>query len=129
MLCLQSDFYTVNDVKNGKQIIENLFGTKSNSFHDQQVKPIQRHYTMNSLLDFEPLVDKTIGTFTQKLDSNFVETGKICSIDDWLLYCRRLSFYQLGLPRRLTVRRSCVGCHRRNHLQSAHGVFGDWERC
>ena len=83
----QSDFYRVNDVKNGRVITANVFSTPSNDYHAMQLKPIQRHYTLNALMEFEPLVDKTISMFKQAMEERFVGPGKVCNIGDWLLFC------------------------------------------
>ncbi|KAI9875760.1 MAG: hypothetical protein M1830_008016, partial [Pleopsidium flavum] len=77
---LKSEFYKVNDVKSGQAIFSNIFSTLSNEFHAMQLKPIQKHYTPNGLMDFEPLVDKTISTFTQKIEEKFVNPGKVGQI-------------------------------------------------
>lgn len=65
---LQSEFYKVNDIKSGKAIVSNMFSTLSNDYHAMQLKPIQKHYTLHALMDFEPLVDKTIDTFRQEIE-------------------------------------------------------------
>lgn len=84
---MQSGFYKVNDVKSGKGILSNIFGTLSNEFHAMQLRPIQKLYTLQGLTEFEPLIDKTILRFRQKVEEEFVVPGKVCSIDRWLLYC------------------------------------------
>jgi len=77
---LQSELYKVNDVKTGKAIVSNMFSTLSNDYHAMQLKPVQKHYTLNALMDFEPLVDKTIDTFRQEMEKRFVGPGKVCNI-------------------------------------------------
>lgn len=84
---MQSGFYKVNDVKSGKAILSNIFGTLSNEFHAMQLRPIQRLYTLQGLTGSEPLIDKTILRFRKKVEEEFVVPGKVCSIDKWLLYC------------------------------------------
>lgn len=71
---------------NGK-LVSNIFNTRSNEFHTMALKPIKKYYAMKSVLEHEPLLDETITTFVEKLDQNFANTGKVCDLDDWLLYC------------------------------------------
>ncbi len=123
---MQSEFYKVNDVKSGKAIVSNMFSTLSNDYHAMQLKPIQRHYTLNALMDFELLVDKTISTFRQKIEERFVGPGKVCNIGDWLLYCATPILTVKGSWVWLTdSTHSCVGCYRRDNLQPAHGLLGN----
>ena len=84
-----------------------MFGTRSNEFHAAQVRPVQKHYTMNSMKEMEPLVDKTIQLFTQRMDEAFVKNGQVCAMDDWLIYCESNSGN--GLCMKLTFYTSCVG--------------------
>ncbi|KUJ11447.1 cytochrome P450 [Mollisia scopiformis] len=83
---LKSKFYTLNDTKVGSQIIHNVFSTLSNEFHASAMRPIQKFYKMSSVLTHEPLVDDTIAAFCKRLDEEFVETGKACKMDEWLLF-------------------------------------------
>ena len=127
---MQSEFYKVNDVKNGKAIVSNMFSTLSNDFHNMQLKPVAKHYTANALMEFEPLVDQTIGIFRQKIEEKFVSTGKVCDIDNWLLYCTEPASACTGEGDAVADwTHSCVGCYGRHDFQSAHGFPGDWRRC
>lgn len=83
---LKSKFYMVNDTKVGNQIIHNVFSTLSNEWHSAALRPIQKFYKMSSLLAQEPLINDTINTFCKRLDEQFVNTGKTCKMDEWLLF-------------------------------------------
>lgn len=109
---LQSEFYKVNDIKSGKAIVSNMFSTLSNDYHAMQLKPIQKHYTLHALMDFEPLVDKTIDTFRQEIEKRFVSPGKLCNIGDWLLFCAAptLTVKERREALLTDYPRSCVGC-------------------
>lgn len=85
---MQSDFYPVNDVLANGVRIANMFGTKSNEYHNAQVKPIQKYYTMNGVMQCEPLVDRTTERFIHILDTKFVKPSTVLKLDDWLLYCK-----------------------------------------
>lgn len=63
-----------------------LFTTTDEDFHAAIKRPISSAYSMSTLTEFEPFVDKTISTFFGKLDT-FVESGKVCDIAAWLQYC------------------------------------------
>ena len=67
--------------------MSNVFNTRSNDFHTMALKPIKKYFAMKSVLEHEPLLDETIATLVQKLDREFVDTGKVCDLDDWLIYC------------------------------------------
>ncbi|CAF9903459.1 MAG: hypothetical protein GOMPHAMPRED_000275 [Gomphillus americanus] len=83
---IKSDFYPVNDVLANGVRIANMFGTKSNEYHNAQVKPIQKYYTMNGVMQCEPLVDRTTERFIHILDTKFVKPSTVLKLDDWLLY-------------------------------------------
>ncbi|TVY35130.1 Cytochrome P450 monooxygenase [Lachnellula subtilissima] len=83
---LKSQFYSVNDNKIGNQIIKNVFSTLSNEWHSTALRPIQKFYKMSAVLSQEPLVDLTILSFFKHLDERFVDTGKACKIDEWMLF-------------------------------------------
>ncbi|KAI1500358.1 cytochrome P450 [Biscogniauxia marginata] len=86
---LKSDFYTVNDVVKDGHVIENVFGTRSNAFHGKYMRPIQRLYTMTSILTMESLVDRTIISLCEQLENRFISgknAGKTCDIADWIGY-------------------------------------------
>lgn len=86
----QSDFYTVNDAVQDGHIIQNVFGTRSNAFHSRYMKPIQKLYSMNSMLSMEGLVDKTIRSLCEQIENRFVDgknAHKTCDISDWIEFC------------------------------------------
>ncbi|KAL3426837.1 benzoate 4-monooxygenase cytochrome p450 [Phlyctema vagabunda] len=83
---LKTDFYSVNDVKAGNVILQNIFGTRSNTYHTSQERLMHKHYTLASLKEFEPSVDATVLQFQKRLDKEFVETGNTCKIDHWVSF-------------------------------------------
>jgi hypothetical protein len=66
-----------------------LFTTTDEEFHASIKRPISAAYSMSTLTEFEPFVDKTIQTFFTKLDE-FVGQNQICDIASWLQYCKWL---------------------------------------
>lgn len=78
--------YTVNDVLVGKQRLSNIFGTRDDRWHDQQVNPIRPFFTMTKLLDLEPLMDATVCKLVAKLENGY-NSGKTCNMDDWMNWC------------------------------------------
>ncbi|KAK7708535.1 hypothetical protein SLS64_006637 [Diaporthe eres] len=84
---IKSDFYTVNDAVQDGHVIQNVFGTRSNSFHSRYLKPIQKLYSMNSMLSMEGLVDKTINSLCEQIENRFVDGRNVqrtCDIADWI---------------------------------------------
>ncbi|CAG8876714.1 unnamed protein product [Penicillium nalgiovense] len=62
-----------------------LFSTTDENFHASIKRPISSAYSMSTLTEFEPFVDKTIHTLFGKLDE-FVAEVKVCDIATWLQY-------------------------------------------
>ncbi|KAI0595398.1 cytochrome P450 [Biscogniauxia sp. FL1348] len=86
---LKSDFYTVNDAVQDGHVIQNVFGTRSNAFHGKYMRPIQKLYTMTSILTMESLIDRTIDSLCEQLETRFMtgkNAGKTCDIADWIGY-------------------------------------------
>ncbi|KAG8159003.1 hypothetical protein KVR01_011446 [Diaporthe batatas] len=84
---LKSDFYSVNDAVQDGQVIQNVFGTRSNAFHTKYMRPIQKLYSMNSMLAMEGLVDKTIRSLCEQLENRFMDgrnANKACDLADWI---------------------------------------------
>ncbi|KAG9244214.1 cytochrome P450 [Calycina marina] len=84
---LKSTFYDVNSSKVGRQIIYNVFSTRSNSVHSHLIRPVRKFFTLYSLLKHEVLIDKAIDLFLACLDHNFVtgdNANKTCKMDEWL---------------------------------------------
>lgn len=63
-----------------------LFTTTDEDHHARIKRPISAAYSMSTLTEFEPFVDKTINTMFSRLD-DFVEQGRACDIATWLQYC------------------------------------------
>ncbi|OAA38812.1 Cytochrome P450 [Metarhizium rileyi] len=84
----KSKMYRVNDVIVNGLRISNIFNTQDEEFHAKYAKPIGSFWTLNKILELEPLMDETIQTFVNKLGCKFadVDSGKVCMMDDWLTY-------------------------------------------
>ncbi|KAK2602592.1 hypothetical protein N8I77_009110 [Diaporthe amygdali] len=121
---LKSDFYTVNDAVQDGQVIQNVFGTRSNSFHSRYMRPIQKLYSMNSMLSMEGLVDKTIRSLCEQIENRFIDgknAGKTCDIADWV------SFYTWDAVGELTFSKDFGflrgGCDQMQLIQTAESVM------
>lgn len=44
---------------------------------------------MSNILEYEPLLDKAINSFVQKLGHNFADIDVVCDLDKLLLLCER----------------------------------------
>lgn len=65
-----------------------MFNTQDKAFHDKHTKPIGGFWTLSKVLEVEPLVDETLRDFVSKLKQEFVETDRVCMMDDWISYCK-----------------------------------------
>ncbi|KAH8174458.1 cytochrome p450 domain-containing protein [Sarocladium implicatum] len=82
----KSDMYRPNDiVVNGKRM-SNIFSTQDKAFHAKYTKPIIGFWSMSKVLELEPLLDETLKLFVEKLQSEFVDEGKVCMLENWLSY-------------------------------------------
>ncbi|KAM5351200.1 hypothetical protein ACJ41O_003923 [Fusarium nematophilum] len=86
----KSGMYAVNDIIAEGKRISNIFNTPDHAWHAQQLKPINKFFSMSRLRDVEPFMDETINKFTAKLDKRFVAASgsecKVCMMEDWLAY-------------------------------------------
>ena len=68
---------------------------------------IAHNYSLSTLVEYEPLVDSTIGTFLKQLDERFADTGDVCDFGKWLqffafdiigelTFSKRLGFLESG---------------------------------
>ena len=60
------------------------------------MRPIVKFYSMSSVLEYEPLIDNTITSFLDKVNTTFVNK-RDCDIDNWLHYCKMRASYFLKL--------------------------------
>ncbi|KPM36174.1 hypothetical protein AK830_g10395 [Neonectria ditissima] len=85
----KSDFYEVADAVSSGQRIENVFSTRSNTFHNRYMKPYQKYFSISTILKKEPLADKMILSLCQQLENRFVDgqnAGKTAPMADWIEY-------------------------------------------
>ncbi|CAL5867508.1 uncharacterized protein PFLUO_LOCUS1727 [Penicillium psychrofluorescens] len=81
----KTNFYRVQQQMAKGRPTPTLFTTTDEDFHAAIKKPISAAYSMSTLTEFEPFVDKTIHTFFAQLDE-FVARKKVCDIASWLQY-------------------------------------------
>jgi hypothetical protein len=77
---------------NNGQRIENIFGTRSNVFHAKYLKPYQKYFTMNTILEKEHLADNIVLSLCGQLENRFVNgqnAGKTADIADWIEYGKK----------------------------------------
>lgn len=132
----QSDMYRSNDVLLNGQRISNIFNTQDETWHNKYLRPIRNLWTLNKVLEYEPLVDETLNKFLAKIDANFVEgegEGKTCPADEWMSYCRHmLPFCYLicqsrKAPWLINCIFSCMGCSCEYQFRSSLWVHRSWE--
>lgn len=84
---LESAFYSVSDlVQDGKRF-PNQFSVLDEAWHTRTTKPINKLYSLQNVLAYEPLMDSTISELIEKLHERFVRPVKACDMDNWLHYC------------------------------------------
>ncbi|KAJ5793682.1 Cytochrome P450 [Penicillium paradoxum] len=81
----KTNFYCVQQQLVKGRPTPTLFTTTDENFHAAIKRPVSSAYSMSTLIEFEPFVDRTIQTFFEKLDT-FVVTKKVCDIATWLQY-------------------------------------------
>ncbi|KAJ5625764.1 hypothetical protein N7510_002073 [Penicillium lagena] len=81
----KTDFYRVQQQMAKGRATPTLFTTTDEGFHAAIKKPISAAYSMSTLTEFEPFVDKTIHTFFVRLDE-FAARETVCDIASWLQY-------------------------------------------
>ncbi|OJJ39814.1 hypothetical protein ASPWEDRAFT_25610 [Aspergillus wentii DTO 134E9] len=85
----KSDMYRPNDVLIEGHRISNLFNTPDEDWHNQNIRPIRGLWSMTKVLEYEPLIDETLGKLVQKLAAKFADgpnAGTVCPADDWIGY-------------------------------------------
>ncbi|KAJ5506124.1 Cytochrome P450 [Penicillium expansum] len=81
----KTNFYCVQQQLAKGRPTPTLFTTTDENFHAAIKRPVSSAYSMSTLTEFEPFVDKTIHTLFGKLDE-FVAEAKVCDIAAWLQY-------------------------------------------
>ncbi|KAJ5375210.1 hypothetical protein N7517_007216 [Penicillium concentricum] len=81
----KTNFYCVQQQLAKGRPTPTLFTTTDEAFHAAIKRPISSAYSMSTLTEFEPFVDKTIHTLFGRLDE-FVAEAKVCDIAAWLQY-------------------------------------------
>ncbi|OQD65538.1 hypothetical protein PENPOL_c006G06945 [Penicillium polonicum] len=81
----KTNFYSVQQQLAKGRPTPTLFSTTDEVFHAAIKRPISSAYSMSTLTEFEPFVDKTIHSLFGKLDEVVAE-AKVCDIAAWLQY-------------------------------------------
>ncbi|KAJ6149758.1 hypothetical protein N7471_000957 [Penicillium samsonianum] len=81
----KTHFYSVQQQLAKGRPTPTLFTTTDEVFHAAIKRPVSSAYSMSTLTEFEPFVDKTIYTLFGKLDE-FAAEAKVCDIAAWLQY-------------------------------------------
>lgn len=81
-LLLQSDFYKLFDVKSAVgTVFPTVFSVRDENLHKAIKRRVNSAYTTNAMRDFEPMVDKCIAIFEEKLGQR---EGKSFDLGEWL---------------------------------------------
>ncbi|KAJ3469877.1 hypothetical protein MRS44_003942 [Fusarium solani] len=72
-------------LNNGKAT-ETLFTTLNEGFHARIKRPVANSYSMTTLTEYEPLVDRTILVLFDELDRRYATSANACPLFEWLQY-------------------------------------------
>ena len=81
--------------------MEHIFSTRSNQFHLEQLTPIQKLYSIQGVLAYEDLIDRTMLLLAEHLEARFINganAGKTCDMASWISYCKFCSLAVHYLP-------------------------------
>lgn len=126
----QGSFYTVGDALVHGNKVENLFSTRSNQFHLEQLMPIQKFYSIQGVLAYENLIDRAMILLCEQLEARFVDganADKTCDIADWISYCEfHLWALSNSIHDEICIQKailttasfdSCLGSPRRDYME------------
>ncbi|KAF5009174.1 hypothetical protein FDECE_4618 [Fusarium decemcellulare] len=82
----KSEFYVVQQQLVNGRAAQTLFTTINERFHASIKRPISNAYSMSTLTDYEPLVDRSILTLFEELDRRYLDSSASCPLFDWLQY-------------------------------------------
>ncbi|KAI0014620.1 benzoate 4-monooxygenase cytochrome P450 [Xylariomycetidae sp. FL0641] len=82
----KSEMYGPHDILVDGKRWSDIFNTTDEEWHAKMIKPIRSLYTMSRVQDVESYVDDTLRNLMDKLDTRYVETGKLCPMDKYMLY-------------------------------------------
>ena len=66
----------------------NVFSELDDRVHEAIRKPLMGAYSMTSLTNYEPYIDKQIEVFLKRLGEEFEAQERTCEMDKWFQYCK-----------------------------------------
>jgi cytochrome P450 len=83
---VKSHYYSVfQNIVNGKRTAS-LVAMTDESDHARTKRVIAHAYSLSTLVEYEPLVDSTIGVLLENLSTRYVKTGTTCDFGQYLQY-------------------------------------------
>ncbi|KAH8894025.1 cytochrome P450 [Thozetella sp. PMI_491] len=82
----KSEFYAVQQQMANGKATETLFTTLNEAWHARIKRPVANAYSMTTLVEYEPLVDRTIRSLFHQLDVRFANHHVPCPMFEWLQY-------------------------------------------
>ncbi|KAM6525833.1 hypothetical protein FALCPG4_011368 [Fusarium falciforme] len=82
----KSEFYVVQQQLVNGRAAPTLFTTINERFHAAIKRPISNAYSMSTLTDYEPLVDRAILSLFEELNRRYLVPSVSCPLFDWLQY-------------------------------------------
>ncbi|MCJ1264131.1 hypothetical protein MMC22_004002 [Lobaria immixta] len=83
---VKSDFYPVQQALVKGARLPSLFSTTDEQYHANLRKSVNHAFSMSSLVQYEPYVDKTTEKFLDQTDAIFSSRNAICDFVKWLQF-------------------------------------------
>ena len=108
----KSDFYACfQNIVNGKRAAS-LVAMTDESQHARTKRAIANAYSLSKLVEFEVLVDSTVGVFLDTLSQQFAVRGKKCDLGRWLQFFAFDVIGEMTFSKRSGVSGDGRGCQR-----------------
>ncbi|KAL6232308.1 hypothetical protein BDW75DRAFT_232915 [Aspergillus navahoensis] len=78
-----------------------MFAAADNKTHARIRKPVAGSYSMSSIMQFEPFVDRNIRLFYARLDELFIQPQRPCDIHNWVQYFAFDAVLEMTMSRNL----------------------------
>lgn len=83
---IKSNYYSVfQNIVNGKRTAS-LVAMTDESDHARTKRVVAHAYSLSTLVEYEPLVDSTIGVFLDNLAARYAKTGAVCDFGQYLQF-------------------------------------------
>ncbi|KAL8709010.1 MAG: hypothetical protein Q9220_006219 [cf. Caloplaca sp. 1 TL-2023] len=93
---VKSEFYSVAAGVNKGVAVQTLFSQTDEVYHDKLRRSLANSYSMSSVVQYEPFVDKTVEVFLEQIDRRFADKEGPDGIVDLPQWMRAYAFDVIG---------------------------------